>query len=134
MPVSRKMAQWMAKQVKEVPKDNPPLKQIAKSEMAAIEMVNMPKKELEELAKGRGIKADAADVELARRAAKKEIKKGNTDIDPDQAAAPSTSDYKKYRASVYNKGGVVKKKPAAKKAPAKKVVAKKNTYNKFYGK
>ena len=134
MPVSRKMAQWMSKQIKEVPENSPELKRIAKDEMSAIEMVNMPKKDLEEMAKGRGRKAEAASDEIARRQAKKEIKKGNPDVDSDQAAAPSTSDYKKFREGVYNKGGMAKKKPAAKKAPAKKSVAKKNTYNKFYGK
>lgn len=133
MAVSSKMAKWMAKQVKEVPKDDPELKRIAKDEMAAIEMVNMPKKDLEEMAKGRGRKAEAASDEIARRQAKKEVKKGNPDVDPDQAATPSTSDYKNFREGLYNKGGMAKKKPAAKKAPAKKV-AKKNTYNKYYGK
>ena len=135
MAVSSKMAQWMAKQVKEVPKDEPKLKRIAKDEMAAIEMVSMPKKDLEEMAKGRGRKAEAASDEIARREAKKELKKGNPDVDPDQAGTPSTSDYKKFREGVYNKGGMAKKKPAAKKTTtAKKKPAVKNTYNKNYGK
>jgi hypothetical protein len=134
MPVSRKMAQWMSKQIKEVPKDDPDLKELAKQEMAALEMVNMSKKELEELSKGRGRKAEAASDEIARRIAKKEIKQGK-DVDPDLAGTPSSSEYRKFREGVYNKGGMVKKKPAAKKAAtAKKKPAVKNTYNKFYGK
>ena len=64
----------MSWQIKEVPENSPELKRIAKDEMSAIEMVNMPKKDLEEMAKGRGRKAEAASDEIARRQAKKEIK------------------------------------------------------------
>jgi len=141
MPVSRKMAQWMSKQIKEAPKEDPnlkdpnlpDLKELAKQEMAAIEMVSMSKKELEELSKGRGRKAEAASDEIARRIAKKELKKGNPDVHPDLAGTPSASDYRKFREGVYNKGGMVKKKPAAKKAPAK-TKSRSSPYNKNYGK
>jgi hypothetical protein len=123
MALTSKMAKWMKKQVKEVPKEDRSLKTMAKEEMKAIEMVNLSKKELEELAKGKGGKANTARAELDRRALKKEMKQGKEKYDEDLIGTPSTTDYKKFRSGLYNRGGAVKK-PAAKKPAVKKPVKK----------
>ena len=136
MAVSSKMAKWMAKQVKETPEGMS--KSSIKEEMDYIEMGRMPKKELEEIAKGRGRRADIADLELGRRFSNKAREKGGPLEGEEKEKAHSTTKYKEWRdrqdSNEMAKGGMAKKKPAAKKAPAKKTVAKKNTYNKYYGK
>ena len=133
--VTKKMADWMDKQVKERPSNYS--KGEIEQEMDMIEMSRMSNKELEDIynkSKGRGRRAEAAQLEFERRSFNK------MKDEPEKAA--STSEYrdwakkqKEKEVEGMAKGGMVKKKPAAKKtATAKKKPAVKNTYNKFYGK
>jgi|688.fasta_scaffold379465_2 hypothetical protein len=128
--VTKKMADWMDKQVKERPSNYS--KGEIEQEMDMIEMSRMSKKDLMELSKGKSRRAESASLELDRR--------GFNKLGEEPEKAASTSQYRDWAKSQKEKevegmakGGMVKKKPAAKKAPAK-TKSRSNTYNKFYGK
>lgn len=210
MPVSSKMAAYMSKRLKAVPSKKTTaqfrmggedhtdegipafsenysknVKEEIKNEFAAAEMVRMSKKDLEEISTGKGKKAEAAANELSRRENKKEVKKGNKDIDPESVRPADVTNMRKafsraqdrepedlkekhkelskrqtaimekareegklsewldgkytdYDKKAYMegmaKGGMVKKKPAAKKAAPAKTKSRSSPYNKYYGK
>ena len=127
-----KMAAWMAKQVKNRPKGYS-AKEI-KDEMDYIEMGRMSKKELIEIAKGKGRKASTAQLELDRRFFNKNPLPGDTD---GKSSAASTKSYSKWakerkadevKKDKFNVGGMPAKKPVAKKpVAAKKPIARKST-------
>ena len=127
MAVTSKMAAWMKKQITERRPEDRAVD--IKDEMDYIEMGRMSKKELEEIAKGRGRKADIADLELSRRNLNKKIEKETPGFEDEKIEkAYSTTEYKKYRNPDPNemaKGGMAKKKVAAKKPAVKKPAVKK---------
>ena len=170
MPISKKLAGYLAKKIKEAPKDvekgDPrTTKADLKEEALTVEMTKLSGAELKELAEKanykystRGTKStrsDAAMDEMDRRGLKKFLKKeGKAYDDPDHnpvydettgarlSDAFSASDMRKdierrnklAEEQGYNKGGMVKKKPAAKKAAPAKTKSRSSPYNKYYGK
>jgi len=125
--LTNKMAAWMAKQVKDRPKGYS-AKEI-KDEMDYIEMGRMSKKDLIEIAKGKGRKASTAQLELDRRFFNKNPLPGDTDGKSPAASTKSYAKWAKERKSEeakkdkFNVGGMPAKKPVAKKPVARKPMA-----------
>jgi hypothetical protein len=149
MPVTKKLANWMSKKIKDTPKtiqkgDPRYDKEGLKADLLMVEMTKLSKKELEELAKKpRSKRGEAALDEMERRLRKKDVTKKGTYKDEREnpvydtktgarlSDALSASDIRKEiedraveaKQRGFAKGGVVKK-PAAKKPAVKKPIKK----------
>ena len=148
MGISSKLAKYITKEkgkIKKEAKDRPGFnpknyKKAAERDLMQLEVQKMKKTELQEAAKGRGVKAAAAKEEIERRAFNKEY--GAAGEGGEAMSGPMQRELRKFYSGEktydqldpkamrfgdeeFRKGGMPKKAPAKKPMPAKKPVAKK---------